>query len=456
VGKPYAVVGSRTDGTRKNVFMPFSFVKAEDCPKKVAYKRDVGSWVGIEQDFFVLPSIKRNYPLGSTIVPELAIPMDDWLRFFGIWLAEGSTSYNSGYIIRVAQKQPDNCKIIKSWLDKIPIHSAKYGDSFVISNKQLWSYLRQFGKAKDKYIPKEYLGLSSRQLKILFDAMMLGDGNKTGNVYGTKSKRLADNIQEMLLKIGLAGTIGESFSIKNGKLLNIFRVSISSKNFCTPQANFPKDGRSYIDYDGMVYCVEVPNHIIYVRRNGKTVWCGNCRLGYDIEERIKQYNVPRNTIISPEDLTGFPKIWEAGDTIIEERGIARMADVNINATSGEGWGLINGEACSLGVPTISTKCSAVTEVVGKGGILVEPYCGYAGQYSIQDTARSVEGVTVNHEKLTEAILQLYGNKDERIELGCLGREHAMSYDFERQIIPAWSNILSSINPDEILLKMLNV
>src|SRR3990167_10099890 len=26
----------------------------------------------------------------------------------------------------------------------------------------------------------------------------------------------------------------------------------------------------------MVYCLEVPNHIIYVRRNGKPIWCGNC------------------------------------------------------------------------------------------------------------------------------------------------------------------------------------
>ena len=25
----------------------------------------------------------------------------------------------------------------------------------------------------------------------------------------------------------------------------------------------------------MVYCVEVPNHVIYVRREGKPVWCGN-------------------------------------------------------------------------------------------------------------------------------------------------------------------------------------
>ncbi len=28
-------------------------------------------------------------------------------------------------------------------------------------------------------------------------------------------------------------------------------------------------------YSGKIYCVEVPDHVIYVRRNGKPVWCGN-------------------------------------------------------------------------------------------------------------------------------------------------------------------------------------
>ena len=40
-----------------------------------------------------------------------------------------------------------------------------------------------------------------------------------------------------------------------------------------------KHTKSFIEqwenYNDMVYCVTVPNHIIYVRRNGKGVWCGN-------------------------------------------------------------------------------------------------------------------------------------------------------------------------------------
>ena len=32
-----------------------------------------------------------------------------------------------------------------------------------------------------------------------------------------------------------------------------------------------------VSYAGKVYCVEVPNHTLLVRRKGRVVWCGNCR-----------------------------------------------------------------------------------------------------------------------------------------------------------------------------------
>lgn len=50
-------------------------------------------------------------------------------------------------------------------------------------------------------------------------------------------------------------------------------------------ALIPKDGNEYgkietvrfEKYEDFVYCVEVPNHTLYVRRNGCESWCGNCR-----------------------------------------------------------------------------------------------------------------------------------------------------------------------------------
>lgn len=180
----------------------------------------------------------------------------------------------------------------------------------------------------------------------------------------------------------------------------------------------------------------------------------NCRLGYNIEHRIKQFNVPRHTIISPEELTGFPKFWENANTIEEELEIAKLGDVYLSTTSGEGFGKCLLESIALKQPVIATKYSAVPEVVGKGGILVPTYEGGAGRYSIHDTARSVEGGAVNQEKFVEAMRELYDNPKERKELGFLGREHAKDFDYEGKIIPAWKKILTSFNPDEIMLKEL--
>ena len=35
------------------------------------------------------------------------------------------------------------------------------------------------------------------------------------------------------------------------------------------------DSHTIIPFNGSVFCVTVPNHVIYVRRNGKPVWSGN-------------------------------------------------------------------------------------------------------------------------------------------------------------------------------------
>ena len=43
--------------------------------------------------------------------------------------------------------------------------------------------------------------------------------------------------------------------------------------------------RTVEEYDGFVYCVNVPNHIIFVRRNGKALFCGNC---YDEGKRCAE------------------------------------------------------------------------------------------------------------------------------------------------------------------------
>jgi len=263
----------------------WTFIKAEDCPRFVRYKRNA-NWIGQEKEFFVLPSAE-----GSTRKSEpIKIKMDDWLRFFGIWLAEGSVCYSKGgnYGVYISQKDKDKKEIIKNWLSKLPFNFTECSNGFRCYNKQLYEYLKQFGNSKSKFIPREILMLSKRQLKILFDSLMLGDGNADGWRFAVSSKRLADDFQELLLKIGLAGTVG--YQISGVSNTEMYPVYISYREL-EPSPNYGSDKRSYEYYRGMVYSVEVPkHHIIYVRRNGKACWCGNCCQIFKVEPIMRAVN----------------------------------------------------------------------------------------------------------------------------------------------------------------------
>ncbi|MFW9984953.1 MAG: DNA polymerase domain-containing protein, partial [Candidatus Odinarchaeota archaeon] len=253
-----------------------------EMPRYVKYKRNAG-WDGEEKEWFVLPStvmkkivstnitardkkgriVECEHKFKSYVEQEKRIPMDDWLRFFGIWLAEGCTS--GKYKVIITQSDLEKRGKIKRWLKKLPFEFKDYGVNLTCNSKQLFSYLEQFQKSKDKFIPRDLLNLSSRQLRILFESMMLGDGWR-GRSYGTSSKDLADGFQELVLKMGYASTISNS--------KDFYNIYVSYQ-MLEPMQNKGNDHRSWIDYEGKVYCVEVPNHLLYVRRNGKACWSGN-------------------------------------------------------------------------------------------------------------------------------------------------------------------------------------
>ncbi len=278
-------VGWRGKNNYKQVIR-WGFRTPLDMPRYVKYKRNA-EWTGKEQEWFILPPVKKKKLVGTKIKKrdrkgrivkaehqfeeivekQIRISMDDWLRFFGIWLAEGcATGGNSReYKVIVTQSNVDKRAKIKKWLAKLPFDFKEYEKNLTVHNKQLYSYLEQFHKSYDKFIPRNLLNLSPRQLRILFKSMMLGDG-WSGRSYGTASKALADNFQELILKMGYASTITNSENFNN--------IYISYQ-MLEPMQNKGVDHRSWIDYNGMVYCVDVKNHLVYIRRNGKACWSGN-------------------------------------------------------------------------------------------------------------------------------------------------------------------------------------
>lgn len=233
-----------------------------------------------------------NVPLGTInswfyqgrkprVRSDIQISIDDWVRFFGIYLAEGSASLGKSgkgrkkdsYIISITQNNNTKRRIIKRWVEAIANqvgfsaweeHSNEHSKAIKFKNKQMYAYLKQFGHAKDKYIPKWVKMLPPPLLRILLNAMMYGDGTNKNQGYSTASKQLADDVQEIAMKIGKGAIIGQN------KRTGVYYINITDDVVCVS-----KRTQKWINYDGIVYCVTVPNHLIYVRHNGKACWCGN-------------------------------------------------------------------------------------------------------------------------------------------------------------------------------------
>jgi nucleoside-diphosphate-sugar epimerase len=147
--------------------------------------------------------------------------------------------------------------------------SSSHGVSFC--SQIMCNYLKRFGLCDTKYIPKEIKALSVVYLKILFDALMICDGTKDGRSYSTTSKQLRDDFQEICLKLGYSTTTNERKSDKWKLRYDIYISETKSSRMLKYAETF--------HYKGTIHCVDVENHLIFVKRNGKTSWCGNCDMG---------------------------------------------------------------------------------------------------------------------------------------------------------------------------------
>lgn len=236
--------------------------------------------------------------IDSMKIGEREIPMDKWLRFFGIWIAEGCMVKNNpkymGYYVYITQKNVENMEIIKKIVEDCGFNYCENKGTYtlMIKNKALWTYLQQFGHSEDKYIPRYIFELPLAYREIFFMSYLMGDGHKSRdklkhgwngyNGLSTTSKRLADDMQEFILRLGLNSVLrwGKDCRISFGGYVSkpIYCVTING-TYLDTAVNKTKNNKEWVDYDGMVYCVSVPNGIILVRRNGKTCWCGNSYRG---------------------------------------------------------------------------------------------------------------------------------------------------------------------------------
>ena len=247
-------------------------------------------WQGEQQEFFTLPGlpVSPGYQGSAT----KTFKMDEWLEFLGYYLSEGGLCFDGDRpsCLKMSQREtanPESAKKIGDLLARMfpenlsLFPNEKTGDlNWALYGKQLWEWVQEnIGEEGHlKRIPRQFLKLCNRQLAILFQALMLGDGstdtrdnNFNGSYYST-SKVLCEDFQELCIRLGLRSTLSLHKEAEGNRKTR-WRVSWSSgRDF---HFNTPKQRVEKVPYNGKVYCCAVPSGYIVTERNGCIAYQGN-------------------------------------------------------------------------------------------------------------------------------------------------------------------------------------
>ena len=274
--------------------------------KRKYYKKNVGNIeIDINNEYF---DYNTDDDITHFKLSDQKYPIKEWLRFFGIWLAEGFISKKCNQIIFAAHKQrvkdelTSICNKFKLSINTQTDDSTKSERNiWYITNKILSDYMRPYSiGAINKFLPKWVWNLAPEQCRELIHGMMLGDGHTMINGterYDTSSIKLANDFQRLCLHAGWACNIsikykaGHTSTIVKGdrkgeqikSTVDAYRMTIiktQTEPIVNKNIQLGKQLDKYIEFDGKVYCCTMPEDgVIYVRRNNITVFCSNSKHG---------------------------------------------------------------------------------------------------------------------------------------------------------------------------------
>jgi uncharacterized protein YktA (UPF0223 family) len=275
---------------------------------------------------------KSKYISGNDIksinIDNNEIPIELYLKVLGYIVSEGciyENYKNNRYDSKICLSQLTKSDCYKDMRESFEMFAAKLNKkccSYVkikgsgyskntpkekwegyINSKELVSYIKnEIGTngstlSADKHLPRWILDLKPELLQIILNSLMLGDGTEYESKYGTKSKsyrystishQLADDVYELVYKLGFVPNLCISNRKKSdGRIVKEYIVMWSSTNYgneplvCTSKKYSKNKGGGAIakkvDYNGVVWCFEVPTGLFVTRRNGNISIQGNSK-----------------------------------------------------------------------------------------------------------------------------------------------------------------------------------
>ena len=241
---------------------------------------DLGWWNGLRTDFHHITNedagsivFEEERLANGNILPRLEIDMHLWVQFLGIYLAEGNFDKDGEkyhYRIQLAAVKDRERNYIKQLLSDMGLHVGDcYRDRFFIFNKRVRNKLAEYGltgvKSYEKFVPDFIFDLDEIYIKEFLYGFAMGDGHirQYGAVhYYTSSEKLAKQLEVLILMSGNNAKIIKN-KWKESHLLDgrTIKTKHQSYTICTkiqPLSINKKHDISVEDYNGKVYCAEVP------------------------------------------------------------------------------------------------------------------------------------------------------------------------------------------------------
>lgn len=208
----------------------------------------------------------------------------DYAELMGWFLSEGSV-VDRDKAFDIAQTKRVNRGRIRALLTRCGFVQSWSATQVRIHAPDWWAYLRRFGKCRDKFVPTELKGASREELEAFADAAMAGDGHRhgSGGHYYTTSRRLADDMSEVFVKLGYAvhvssrqrdGREGLSYDVSFSKRDTV--QLITGNHVYKVESECRSVNVDEVEFDGPVYCIGVPDtHTFIIRQNGCVWLSGN-------------------------------------------------------------------------------------------------------------------------------------------------------------------------------------
>lgn len=259
------------DERRRTLSDHYSFVRAADLGWYAGFMAAPRPKLGIEIEALRIPGSDRSWR-GDDFIKLMALIVAD--GFAGSaeknWNVVSFCCFDERYptVKEFAAKlgfteQPKRRGV---WYANLPelaawVRSSCYsGEVYRSTAKRLPTFLRE---------------CSARQIRLFLDWY----ADKSNNQYSTASKQIADDLQELHLRIGVRASIGH-----RGPRTAVYhdKTITNSGEYTVYVATTDRlcvDKKKHIEterYKGLVYCVGVPNHTMITRRNGDVLISSNC------------------------------------------------------------------------------------------------------------------------------------------------------------------------------------